>query len=309
MRKVLRLLLVSGVLLALVYTGAAWYFSGIIVKFETHSVATDQANLKIAGWADFGLNAPQEISVPIDIGALKGWRFANPAGRPCAALLLHGHTGTRWGALKYAPPLWRRGCDLVAMDARYHGESAGDYGAYGYYERDDTVAVMRWLAKERGIPVSQIGLVGESMGAAIALLAAAREPATAFVIADSPYESLPSILKTQGVKQYTRAVLPLFNGALAFAAWRAKFEPEDVSPLKYAPAIRAPVLLLHSASDAFTPVEHSRAIHAALAPGVGELQITDWGAEHGRSIDTNRARYEAYMDSFLDRRAPGAFAR
>lgn len=308
MRKILRVLLISGAALVLVYCAAAWYFSGVIVKFATHPLATDQANLKLSSWADFGLPAPVEIAVPVEVGPLKGWRFANPAGRPCAAVLFHGHTGTRWGALKYAPPIWRRGCDLVAMDARYHGESAGEYGTYGYYERDDAVAVMRWLAKERGLPISKIGLVGESMGAAIALLAAAREPQTAFVIADSPYESLPSILKTQGVKQYGVAVLPLFNGALAAAGWRARFEPEDVSPLKYAPGLRMPVLLLHSASDAFTPVEHSRAIFAALPPGAGELQITDWGAEHGRSIDTNRPRYEAYMDSFLDRRVP-AFAR
>lgn len=308
MRKTLRVLLISGAALALIYFGAAWYFSGVIVKFATHPLAVDQANLKIQSWADFGLPAPREISVPVAVGALKGWRFVNPAARPCAAILFHGHTGTRWGALKYAPPLWRRGCDLVAMDARYHGDSAGEYGTYGYYERDDAAAVMRWLARERGIPVARIGLVGESMGAAIALLAAAREPQTAFVIADSPYESLPSILKTQGVKQYSAAVLPLFNGALAFAGWRAGFQPEDVSPLKYAPTLRMPVLLLHSASDAFTPVEHSRAIYAALPSGAGELRITDWGAEHGRSIDTNRPQYEAYMDDFLDRRVP-AFAR
>lgn len=312
-RRRWRIPLIAAAALLIVYTGLCYYFSGIIVDFSKRPLEEDRTNLKIQSPADFGLPQPREIRVAIDGGELHGWHFDNPAAKPCAVILSHGHTGTRYGALKYAPLFWRMGCSAVAIDARHHGESDGRYGTYGYYERDDLFAVVRWTAAEEKLRHNQIGLVGESMGAAISLLAAAKynEPAesrVAFVLADSPYSSLTTILKEQGVRQYSSAVLPLFNGALFLAGLRADFSPARVSPEEVAPDLQSPVLLMHARSDDYTNIDHSRRIAAAMPAGLGELYEVDWPCNHGRAIDTNRERYEARVAQFLREKVP-AFGR
>ena len=95
---------------------------------------------------------------------------------------------------KYAPLFWERGCDLLIFDARYHGESTGDYGTYGYYEKLDTSKAIDWFSQQVGLPPERIGLLGESYGAATALETAALRPDIAFAAADSSYRDLETII-------------------------------------------------------------------------------------------------------------------
>ncbi|MBX7059607.1 MAG: alpha/beta fold hydrolase [Leptospirales bacterium] len=306
--RILRLLLVIATGLILIYGALCFFFSGVIIAFDRRPLEVDRQRLKIQSPADFGLPAPADVAVPIAVGELQGWFFNNPAARPCAVVLQHGHGGTRYGALKYAPLFWKRGCAIVSMDARRHGLSSGEFATYGFFERDDIHNVVHWLARRQSLRPDQIGLVGESMGAVFVLLSAARYNETAFVIADSPFSALPTILKEQGVKQYGQAVLPLFNGALAVAGLRAHFDPDDVSPLRYAPQIHIPTLLMHARSDEYTVVDHSRRIYAALDHSIADYFEVPWQSAHARAINVNPQAYNARLDAFLKARV-AAFGR
>ncbi|NTV90496.1 MAG: hypothetical protein HGA22_09095, partial [Clostridiales bacterium] len=92
---------------------------------------------------------------------------------------------------------WSRGCDLLFYDHRYHGASTGDYGTYGYYEKQDALAALSWFEQRAGLQPSQIGLMGESYGAATALQAGPLAPELAFIAADSPYGDLETIIREQ----------------------------------------------------------------------------------------------------------------
>lgn len=303
MKKALGIAIVLLAVLAAVYLAGSWYFSGMIVKFQTHSL--EQQRAENGTPADFGLPAPEEVTIPGDGVTLAGWYFDNPAGGDCGVMLLHGHTGSRYGVLEYAPLFWTRGCDLLLYDHRYHGASTGDYGTYGYYEKLDALDALAWFQQRTGLQAGQIGLLGESYGAATVLQAAPSAPDLAFVAADSPYEDLQTIIGEQAVQRFggwTRLFVP---GALALSGLRAGFAPSQVSALLAAPQIDAPVFLSHSATDQYTLPRHSQDIAAQLPAALCQrLHVTDWGSEHAASIKDAFSAYQAQFEEFLAACAP-----
>lgn len=290
--------------LVLAYAGIAYYFSGIIVAFPVFSLEENKQAHRVTSFAEMGLPEPRNLEVPIEGGYIRGWLFEHPAPKPCGVVISHGHTGTRYGAFKYIPLFWRRGCDIVAMDARYHGASSGEHGTYGYREKHDLVAVVNWLARERSLRMNQIGLMGESMGAAISLQAAALIPELAFVGADSPFADLTEMITRQGTVLYGKIITVFVPTSIALANWRADADLSDVSPARYAERIQAPVFLQHSSQDALIPASHARVIFDAIPHDRKVLHITDWGAQHGAAINTRYGEYERYVDEFLARYVP-----
>ncbi|MER2600514.1 MAG: alpha/beta fold hydrolase [Caldilineales bacterium] len=303
MKKLSFALLTLLLLLAVVYLAGSWYFSGLIVKFTPHTLAEQRA--EHGDPAAYNLPAPEEISFAGDGVRLSGWYFDNPTAGGCAALILHGHTTSRYAMLKYAPLFWERGCDLMFYDHRHHGGSAGDYGTYGYYEKQDALAALTWLQQRSGLAADKIAVMGESYGAATALQLVSIAPDLALVAADSPYEDLQTIIGEQAEQRFggwTRLFVP---GALALSGLRADFAPSQVSPVRAVTELSEPLFLSHSASDAYTDPHHSVDIEAAVPATVCQrFHLTDWGAEHGQSIDDDYAAYAAQFDEFLAACAP-----
>lgn len=295
-------LIIAGVLglLAVLYCTAVWYFSGLVVLSYKRPLEEDRKNLKIQSPSDFLLPAPLDVKIATDSGHIAGWLFKHPSAKKCAVILHHGHTGTRYGGLKYAPLFYMRGCAVLSVDGRYHGESSGDYCTYGYHDRHDMVRVVQWIKQELSLKSDQVGMLGESLGGVVSLMTAA-ETDLAFVAADSPYRDLNSILREQAVIQYGKPILVLFRGLAPAAEWRANFKLDEVSSLRAAGKIEEPVFLLHSRQDAYTNFHHSEEIFAAVPHNRKALNLTDWGASHGRSINVNYADYKKLMDDFLKR--------
>jgi fermentation-respiration switch protein FrsA (DUF1100 family) len=303
MKKALGFAVFLLLVLAAVYLAGSWYFSGLIVTFDTKSLAE---SLDLDGPpSDYGLPAPEEVSFAGDGVTLAGWLFDHPGPSTCGVVLLHGITNNRYNMLKYAPLFWPRGCDVLIYDHRYHGDSTGEYGTYGYYEKQDALAALDWFEQRTGLQPGQIGLLGESYGAATALQTGPLAPNLAFVAADSPYRDLETIIGEQAVQQFGGWTKLFVPGALAISGLRARFAPSEVSPMAAAPAISAPVFLSHSATDEFTLPHHSVDIDATLASGAcRRLHLTDWGSAHAESINDNFATYKAQMDEFLAACAP-----
>lgn len=287
---------------ALAFGGGCAYFADVIVAFDTQSMAEDKERLEIEGFAQFDLPQPQDISLEVPVGVLKGWRFENPTPAGCAVLLMHGHAATRWGVLKYAPMFWDRGCEVVTYDARYHGESDGEYGTYGALERHDFSLALDAL-EARGIPRDQVGVMGHSMGGAMALVTAAQEPKLAFVASDSTFSSLMTVLNERGAADYGQAALTLLSGAMAIASWRADFDPQDASVVDAVKDLRVPAYVSHSTTDEFNAPSHSQDVFRAIPHGRKVLHINEWGGAHARDMDTNPAAYTAQMKAFLNEHA------
>lgn len=301
MMKPFKRVLVSAGILTVLIAAAGWFFSGQIIKFEKKTLAEDKERREVKPYADYALSKPEEVVIPAAGISIHGFYFSENADK-CAVIISHGHTGTRYGAFRYADIFAGR-CAMLMPDARYHGKSGGDAGTYGFYEKKDMVALFKWLQKKTGLSAEHIGLLGESMGAAISLEAAALDIEPAFVIAESPYAELITRIEEGAEQLYGSYLSWLVPVAIAFAELRTGADFSKVSPAAAAAKIGSPVLLIHSEADKHTFAYHSEKIYKAVKHDRKELHILDWGATHTRSKLIKPGEFNSIVKNFINRYA------
>lgn len=299
MKKLVWVLLGLVVLLFLVYLGGSWYFSSILIDMETQSLDESVERMATVGVDGRSLPEPESVSIQNGDITLEGWYYENPAAGDCAVMLLHGYTGTRVEVLQYAPLFWERGCHLLAYDARGHGSSSDAYHTYGFYEKEDGIAAFDWLMNKTDLSPEQVGLAGVSYGAATALQMAPLIEDAAFILADSAYQDLETIVSFQSVDLFGNWVRPLVPAAFVLAELRTGMDVDAISPRNAVVGVDIPILLVHSREDAFTSFVNSEGIYANANPETAVLQLNDWGAPHGQDILTRPDEYAAFVDEFL----------
>lgn len=304
MKKIIWIVGGVAAVLVLIYGAGSYYFSNVLMTRETQTLAESEANMAEVGVPAIALPAPEAATIEAGDMTLRGFFYDNEQEGECAVLMLHGYTGTRYGTLQYAPLFWQRGCDLLAYDARGHGESDDAFHTYGYFEKEDGVAAYQWLLERTGLDPADVGLVGVSYGAATVLQMLPLTPEVAFVLSDSPYQDLKTIVTHQAAAQFGPWVAYFVPGAFFISELRAGFEAGEVSPRNAVQRAGAPVLIIHSRTDEFTSYTHSEAIYANANPATTELVITDWGSPHARDILTDYPAYEQLVASFLAAYAP-----
>jgi pimeloyl-ACP methyl ester carboxylesterase len=203
---------------------------------------------------------------------LEGWLFRAPAPQRGLIVYLHGIADNRQSGLGVARRFVPLGYDVLAYDSRAHGRSQGDFCTYGYFERRDVTRALDAVGAKRAV------LFGSSLGAAVALQAAAVDPRVIGVISQSSFADLPSIVRDRAPWYLPEAYV---TAAIARAGERAGFPPSEASPVAAAARIHVPVLLIHGAADDETPCRHSQHIFDALAgakrlllvPGAGHNDV------------------------------------
>lgn len=205
---------------------------------------------------------------------LRGWRCAPPGAPRGTVVYLPGIADNRASAYWAIRRLVPRGFEVIAYDGRAHGESEGQYCTYGFYEKLDLSSVLNT------VHARPVALVGTSLGAAVALQAAAGDNRIAAVVAAETFSSLRSIARHRAPRLLTDSMI---QQAFQAAERIARFKVDEVSPLAAAARIRIPVLLLHGEQDRETPPEHSRQVFAALS-GPKQLIIVP-GAKHDGALN------------------------
>jgi hypothetical protein len=223
-------------------------------------VALAPANCQDATYTGEGLN-------------LKGWQC--PALRPRRGTLiyLHGIADNRESGASVIERFRKRGFDVVAYDSRAHGESAGNMCTYGVLEKQDLRRVLDTVAP------GPIVLLGTSLGAAVALQAAALDSRVTAVIAAETFSDLRTVATERAPFFFTARTI---ERAFGLVEQRGGFQVDAVSPVMDARAIRIPVLLIHGATDSQTPPDHSHRVLAAL--GGPKRLILVPGAGHNESL-------------------------
>jgi alpha-beta hydrolase superfamily lysophospholipase len=213
-------------------------------------------------------------SVELDVGIkLSGWWVRTDRPRRGTVVYLHGVGDNRGSGAGIAARLNAMGFDVLAYDSRAHGESGGDVCTYGYYEKQD---LRRVLDQVSNGPVIAFGV---SMGAAIALQAAAEDPRVAVVVAVAPFSDLRTAAKERAPFFATQGEI---DEAFRLAEASGRFRADEVSPVKAAVGIHSPVLLIHGTADHETPPAHSDRIYAALR-GPKKL-VSVPGADHRNTL-------------------------
>ena len=295
MRRWLVISAVALAVLVLAYGAVSWIFSDELVAQQFTALGP-------VDFSEYALPEPESLTIRGEGVSLAAWYFDNPRDAGCATVMLHGFSGSKAEVLAPSPIFWQRGCDLLLYDARGHGDSDRAILTFGAHERDDLLRALEWLDERTGLPRSKIGLIGWSYGAATAIQAAS-EPGSdvAFVVADSSFSSLADIARVQAEEQFGSWAKLFVPGALLVSSLRGGFDARDPAPVDAIEKVRAPVLLVHSRQDGFTPVSHSERIYAAGNKARTRLVIPNWEAKHAHSFTENPVGYTAVVDSFLSR--------
>src|SRR5258708_9487467 len=203
---------------------------------------------------------------------LSAWRCRPAASPRATVVLLHGVADNRASWRAAIERFTAAGFETIAYDSRAHGASTGDACTYGFFEKQDLRRVLD------AVDARRVVLVGTSLGAAIALQEAADDPRIGAVIAAETF----SDLRTVAAERVPFLPRSLVDRAFVTAEERASFVADDVSPMRAASRITAPVLLIHGADDVDTVADHSRRVYAALA-GPKRLILVP-GAGHNHSL-------------------------
>lgn len=219
---------------------------------------------------------------------LAAWHVPREGSR-AAVVLCHGHNNCRGQVLSLIRPLHEAGLHVFLFDFRSHGLSGGGICTYGYHERSDVHAAVRWLRENAG--VERVGLFGISMGGATSLMAAAEDPGIAAVVTDCAFARLEEMVGQRFFFLPERLREALGGSVRRWAErWSgtvvAEVDPE-ASVRSWAPR---PLLVIHGERDMLTPADHGRRL-AEAAGEQAELWIVPWAPHAG----SRRVAGKAYV--------------
>lgn len=247
---------------------------------------------------DAGL--PQEELTVLTHDGLKlhAWLIAQREAARGTIIYLHGVGDCKIGGIALARFLYNHGFHVFLYDSRQHGESEGQYCTYGYYEKRDVSTVIDYLESRNDINAGKIGIFGTSMGAAVAIQAAAIEPRIRAVVAEASFTDLRTI-----TVDYQRRIakLPwhfLRNVALSRSQKVAGFKAREVSPLNDVRRLTAPILFIHGTKDELISVEYSKLLYRQ-ATGLKDLLLVE-GANHNDVWEIGGTVYERKIIDFFE---------
>lgn len=232
----------------------------------------------------------------IDGVRLSGWLVLASPKAP-TIILVHGFKENRMGMLPDARFLYQAGYNVLLYDSRGCGASDGWSIALGAREPDDVLGAVRYLKGRSDLLNKHFGLMGNSLGAGIVLLAAAREPAILATVADSSWIDEHAQLDRMYDIPVGRLTLPLlpYEPALVDQLIGAKLA--DTRPLAVIHQI-APraVFLIHSADDqnATTPPSGEHQLFAAAG-----VPKQEWIAPSGGHTGALKAHPQEYTQRVL----------
>lgn len=219
--------------------------------------------------------------------ALKGWRCRAGAHPRGTVIYLHGVADNRGSASSIIRRYTAKGFDVIAYDSRAHGESDGSLCTYGYFEKDDLRRVVD------AVEHRPIVLIGNSLGAAVAIQAAAGDSRIAAVVAAETFSDLRTVASERAPWALTDDIIAR---SFLVAEKYGRFEVDAVSPERAAKDVRVPVLLVHGTDDRQTPVAHSQRVLSALA-GPKRLILVE-RAGHNESLRQEKIWTE--IDSWIE---------
>lgn len=236
---------------------------------------------------------------------LEAW-FMPPAQRGAPLVVaLHGYRGERSELLGIGSSLWRRGYGVLLLDFRGRGASGRQRISMGAWEVNDLLAALEWV--RRTMPGAPVGLLGYSMGAAVALMEGGRHAEVRAIVADCAYSSQAGVV-SYGVKRLTRLrgdfILPV--AALFHRGYRRPAF-EQVIPIAHAREWSGKALFFIGAERDQTvdPGDTRRLFEAAPEPKVLWMPR---GASHCGAYFQDRERYCRLVGQFFENYlgAPGA---
>lgn len=192
----------------------------------------------------------------------------NILDEPKVILYFNGRAGNKGSSSHLARVKGFRqlGFAVLLVDYRGYGNSSPRQPSEASLYQDSQAA-WRYLTQTRGIAAHQIVIYGESLGGAVAVDLAVKQPEAAGVIVQSSFTSLPTAAREMGWFRF----LPV--------DWILTQRFNSLAKIQ---SLKTPVLFVHGSADKIVPVWMSRALYQATpTPTPKELVVVP-DADHFR---------------------------
>lgn len=162
-------------------------------------------------------------------------------------ILFHGHGGNKNGVIREATAFYKMGYNILLVDFRAHGNSAGNICTIGFTETKDVKAAYNYI-QQKG--EKNIILYGISLGAATIIKSVAIDSINPNkIIVEMPfgnlYDAVKGRLRVMHLPQEPFATLLTFWGGVEQGFWAFNMQPQE-----YAKQVHCAVLLQWGSNDA-----------------------------------------------------------
>lgn len=244
-------------------------------------------------------DSPTEPSMPYEAvsfpsrykATLHGWWIPAPGEAKGTVIFCHGQNGSMEGDLPQAEPLHTAGFNVLLFNFRAHGTSNGDRITYGVFEKEDLLGAIDYL--NATYDVDQVAVIGFSMGAAVAMIAAALTPKIAVIVVDGIFLRFADV-----IARWYRVPLAgiLAQGTILGATLLTDTRMFQVSPKLWARHLdHTPVLFIHGENDHLVSLQDVQALAADL-----QTPYEIWVAPDSDHREAFRKHPQIYNQRVLD---------
>ena len=250
---------------------------------------------------EFGLTDVEEVILTTsDSLNLEALYF--PSQNGATIILVHGFKSGRFNDHSLIPTsiLVKNGYGVIYPMRRAHGHSDGEIVTFGKNEIFDLEAAYQFLINKPEVNVEKIGLLGQSMGAAISIIYASKNYEIKAIIAEDPYDSYDNTIGTS-VEHYTGLpAFPFANIIKFFAERKLDLKLEDYDPVKYIAQISPrPVFILSGGEDATVNSSGGKNLFQAAGNPVEYWYESEY--DHGGFRYEGVEKYEKRIIEFFDK--------
>ncbi|GAB4524517.1 MAG: alpha/beta hydrolase [Anaerolineales bacterium] len=221
---------------------------------------------------------PEKYGIPfeamripaVDSGTLAGWWIPGQAQSP-TLILVHGWSRNTQRMLPYIRHLHPLGYNLLAFDARNHGNSSPYPRPTVYSFAEDAVAAARFVRREHPDAARKMGIIGLSVGGGGAINAATLDERldcviTVGAVGHPVWTMLPEMRKRGIPESIARLLLRVME-----ARYGLNFE--RIAPVNNIGKSRARILLIHGEADETISLSQAEALHQAGNPQRVQLWV------------------------------------
>ncbi|MBE9016960.1 alpha/beta fold hydrolase [Chroococcidiopsidales cyanobacterium LEGE 13417] len=228
----------------------------------------------------------QEVWLPVKTASSKVEKIHSwwiPASTPSNRVLLYLHgNGINIGAnVAHASRFHRMGFSVLLPDYRGYGLSQGNFPSESQVYQDAQVA-WNYLVKEKKIPANQIFIYGHSLGGAVAIDLAVKQPKAAGLIVESSFTSVADMVNHQQIYRIFPIELLLHQ----------RFDSIDKVG-----SLAMPVLFIHGTADWQVPASMSQQLYTA-APQPKQIFLVP-EAGHNNTAEVAGSKYFQVVQQFV----------
>jgi uncharacterized protein len=204
--------------------------------------------------------AYETITIPTgNAKSLNGWWVPakdQSSPRPLI-ILVHGWGRNAARMLACIEALYDENYHFIAFDARSHGSSGKDGYSTMVKFGEDIQSALLWALGHKGDFISNVGVMGHSIGGAGTLYAASHTPLIKAVVTVGAFADPRTVMAVtyRDMMKLPNWIIPLIFRQME---WRLGFRFEDIAPVNILKNISGKMLTIHGTDDEVVPFSEAQ---------------------------------------------------